>query len=431
MFRTDQARYLRLLVSILAVGIMAESMVVFALPRVSPEWPLWASGLLSVVLMTALALPPMGMFVVYPLWKELDEHRRAADAREVLLREESDRQHFEAQLGRALSIVEGESEVLDVTRRALLKILPATRVEMLLADSSDAHLRTALRVAPDTAGACSVESPRRCVAARRGQTLRFADSEAFDACPHLRERELGSCSAVCVPVSVMGKVVGVIHAVRPLGEPLVDPVAPQLEAISTQVGTRMGLARTVESMQVQASTDPLTGLLNRRSFEAATAPVLASGGGFVLAMADLDHFKRLNDTYGHEAGDRALKAFSQTLRSSLRAEDIVGRIGGEEFCVILPKCSVDAAARALEGVRLALATTIVRSGVPPFTVSFGVVDGDGADSLEALTSIADKALYDAKREGRDRIVIAGRGTVVPEATDRASEPVVAPEAAAH
>lgn len=84
---------------------------------------------------------------------------------------------------------------------------------------------------------------RCCVAARRGQTLRFGDTEAFDACPHLRERELGACTAVCVPVSVMRKVVGVIHAVRPMGEALIDTAAPQLEAISTQVGTRMGIMR--------------------------------------------------------------------------------------------------------------------------------------------------------------------------------------------
>ncbi|GDX83367.1 hypothetical protein LBMAG42_51780 [Deltaproteobacteria bacterium] len=75
--------------------------------------------------------------------------------------------------------------------------------------------------------------------------------------------------------------------------------------------------------------------------------------------------RRLNDTYGHEAGDRALRAFSRTLRSSLRSEDIVGRLGGEEFCVILSKCSVDAAARAIEGVRLALANRRTSSGASP------------------------------------------------------------------
>jgi diguanylate cyclase (GGDEF)-like protein len=227
-------------------------------------------------------------------------------------------------------------------------------------------------------------------------------------------------------MAVMGRVVGVLHSVAARGQPLSEEAEAQLEAIANQVGGRLGMVRTVVSMQVQASTDPLTGLLNRRSFEAACTPILASDRPFALAMADLDHFKRLNDAYGHEAGDRALRAFARVLRTSLRADDIVGRIGGEEFCIVMPDCSVDAAARALEGVRLALASAIARSGVPPVTVSIGVVDGRRADDLEALTSLGDKALYEAKRAGRDRIVVSGRGEVSPDASSRQpQEPLLA------
>jgi diguanylate cyclase (GGDEF)-like protein len=220
-------------------------------------------------------------------------------------------------------------------------------------------------------------------------------------------------------MSVMGRVVGVIHAFRPTADATLEENAVPLEAIANQVGTRLGIVRAAATMQVQASTDPLTGLLNRRSFESAATPLLRSGRPTAVAMADLDHFKRLNDTYGHEAGDRALRTFARTLRTTLRGNDVVGRLGGEEFAVVLPDCSTDDAVRALEGVRNALITAIARAGVPPFTVSIGVVDASAADGLDALTSLADKALYEAKRAGRDRIVIAGCGAVEAAESDRA------------
>ncbi len=397
--------------SILGLVFMGEVTTMYLLPHLAPGMTDGWLALLDAALVCAIVTPPLAGFILVPLWRRHEEQRTVAEAREANLREDGARQQFEAQLGRALSLVDSESEALDVTRRALVKVLPLTPVELLLADSSEAHLRAAIRVAPEAQRGCSVESPRRCVAARRGQTLRFPDSEAFDACSHLRDRDMGPCSALCVPMSVMGRVVGVIHAFRPVSDSPLDEHAVPLEAIANQVGTRLGIVRAAATMQVQASTDPLTGLLNRRSFESAATPLLRAGRPTVVAMADLDNFKRLNDTYGHEAGDRALRTFARTLRTSLRGHDVVGRLGGEEFAVVLPDCTTEDAVRALEGMRTALITAIARAGVPPFTVSVGVVDANAADGLDALTSLADKALYEAKRAGRDRIIVAGVGAV--------------------
>ena len=151
------------------------------------------------------------------------------------------------------------------------------------------------------------------------ETQVFPDSEDLDACPMLRGRERGRCSGVCVPVSIMGRTVGVVHATGPVGEPLDDDAVAALQTLANQAGNRVGMLRVMAETQLQASTDGLTGLVNRRSLENRMRQLRAEGTDFAVVMADLDHFKMLNDTHGHEAGDRALRIFSETLRHELRS----------------------------------------------------------------------------------------------------------------
>ncbi|HEX4128212.1 MAG TPA: GGDEF domain-containing protein [Acidimicrobiales bacterium] len=125
-----------------------------------------------------------------------------------------------------------------------------------------------------------------------------------------------------------------------------------------------------------------------------------------MAYGDLDHFKRLNDTFGHAAGDRALRTFAQVLRDSLRPADISGRYGGEEFVIILPECPVDEARQVLERVRERLAERIVVADLPPFTISFGLASSGPAETFDEVVALADAALLRAKAGGRDQIVIA-------------------------
>jgi diguanylate cyclase len=125
-----------------------------------------------------------------------------------------------------------------------------------------------------------------------------------------------------------------------------------------------------------------------------------------VAVADIDHFKRLNDEYGHEVGDRALRVFAEVLRDNLRPDDIVARVGGEEFVVILPGCEPHGAAHALERVRSALSVCLQRARLPLFTVSFGVAELSAGTPFKVAFETADEALYEAKRLGRDQVVIS-------------------------
>ena len=181
-------------------------------------------------------------------------------------------------------------------------------------------------------------------------------------------------SALCVPVSIMGRTVGVIHATGAPNAPVADETVEDLGTLAKLAGARIGLLRVMAETQLQASTDSLTGLLNRRSFADRVASIRKSEGTLALAMADLDHFKQLNDTYGHDTGDRVLRLFSSVVRDCVRSQDIVSRHGGEEFAIAFPRCTAEQAGQVLDAVRSRLRAAAGPAGLPDFTVSFGVAE---------------------------------------------------------
>src|SRR5579883_97243 len=162
-----------------------------------------------------------------------------------------------------------------------------------------------------------------------------------------------------------------------------------------------------------AALDPLTGIYNRRQFELLPRAELARCQRYQRPLSvlilDIDHFKSVNDRFGHEAGDHALKAVASTIASAKRDSDIVARIGGEEFAVLLPETGEQAANMVAERLRISVRDHEIdtEAGILRMSVSIGVAGATPATSgLEALLRNADRALYDAKHEGRDRVKIA-------------------------
>ncbi len=322
-----------------------------------------------------------------------------------------DRDGFASHLSEALEMADEEREVLDVIERATAEIAQATPMELLLSDSSRANLSRAASNPLVEVPGCPVKSPFSCVAVRRGTAVVFDSSESLNACPQLRGRASGPCSAVCVPVSFMGRALGVLHTTGPEGEPLTGEPVNQLTVLASQTGARIGTVRAFEKTQLQASTDGLTGLVNRRTAEKELRDLIKARHLFTLVIADLDKFKQLNDTHGHEAGDRALRLFAQTAKQTLRDHDLVARWGGEEFVIVLPELDRLQAINVLDRVRHDLA--VAHPGeTARFTASFGVTDSTQADTLEELLNIADSGLYAAKQAGRDRAVVGDPATVV-------------------
>jgi diguanylate cyclase (GGDEF)-like protein len=175
------------------------------------------------------------------------------------------------------------------------------------------------------------------------------------------------------------------------------------------VARMAGLVAQVQAQAARLSTlarvDGLTGVPNRRAWDEELNRMLAharrAAETLHVALLDLDHFKRFNDSHGHQAGDRLLKEAAAAWRAQLRTADLIARYGGEEFAVLLQGGNAAQAAEVLK--RLRVATPLDQ------TVSAGLVTWDGEEQAEALVGRADAALYEAKRTGRNRVVVAGAG----------------------
>jgi diguanylate cyclase (GGDEF)-like protein len=341
-----------------------------------------------------------------PIRRDLSAQRallRASEA-EMILR--VDQQAFLRDVQDALDMGQSEADAVEVTAKALRDAAPGP-AELLVADASHAHLhRTAIALGRAEPG-CGVESPWGCPAVRQGRSLRFDNSEDLSACPRLAGRGGEAISAVCVPITILGNPTAVIHATAPAGPDAwsADAVG-RLEGVAVRVGARLGMLRAMAKSQLQAETDPLTGLLNRRAMEERIRQLRAANQPFALAMADLDHFKRLNDSFGHDTGDRALRTFARILREALRDADIISRHGGEEFVIVLPGADALAAAPVLHRIRDKLREAVGTALIPAFTVSIGVADSTWSRDLADVLRAADHALMQAKADGRDRLVIA-------------------------
>ncbi|MFG1479330.1 GGDEF domain-containing protein [Xanthobacter sp. V4C-4] len=169
------------------------------------------------------------------------------------------------------------------------------------------------------------------------------------------------------------------------------------------------LQTVILEKQADAETDPLSGVANRRGFEMRSRLLLARAAAqrrpACLLLLDLDHFKAVNDTYGHAMGDAAIRAFGAMLLRTVPQSALAARIGGEEFAVLLERTGVEAGRLHAETLRLATATCI-EDGAPPLTVSIGVAEIGPSYDLEEAAFRADTALYAAKTAGRDRVACA-------------------------
>lgn len=178
----------------------------------------------------------------------------------------------------------------------------------------------------------------------------------------------------------------------------------------TLVGQNVAMRRRETEIVESSLTDSLTGVGNRRRLDQALATELSRierrGGTLSAIMADIDHFKRVNDEYGHGGGDRVLAHLGALLRSQTRPTDIVARFGGEEFIVLMPGSSLDQAFAKAEMLRGVLASALIEPLTAPLTSSFGVAEISGGEDSASFFSRLDAALYRAKDGGRNRVVAA-------------------------
>jgi diguanylate cyclase (GGDEF)-like protein len=263
-------------------------------------------------------------------------------------------------------------------------------------------------------------SPKDCWALRRGRAHLFQDEADGLSCPHVAENR--PQWAMCVPMMAHGETLGMLYVdsggvsiqkERSQRKPS-DSDQRLAKTLAEQSALALANLTLRETLRMQSVRDPLTGLYNRRYMEESLERELRRSTrrktSLGVIMLDVDHFKRFNDSFGHEAGDFVLQIVSKLLRSQLRGEDVVCRYGGEEFTLILPEASLAATRQRAEQLREA-----VKREVPSFrdrsleavTLSLGVASfPDHGSTSEELLRKADAALYQAKQQGRDRVMLA-------------------------
>ena len=176
-----------------------------------------------------------------------------------------------------------------------------------------------------------------------------------------------------------------------------DRAEREMNALNQQLQT------LTQQLEYRATHDALTGVLNRGAVIDQAGQALRQGGGAMIVL-DIDHFKRINDEFGHPAGDRVIQAIARCLQELVQAPAIVGRVGGEEFTVLLPTTARDEALAMTERLRLRIAQDT--TGPAPVTASFGLSLNAPGTEFEIAYSLADAALYQAKRGGRNQVMLA-------------------------
>ncbi|KAB8043966.1 diguanylate cyclase [Janthinobacterium aquaticum] len=222
----------------------------------------------------------------------------------------------------------------------------------------------------------------------------------------IREFAIRHRNAQMIPIEMKAMDLGMVDGVRYFGAFLLDVRARRELAEKN--------ASLLAQLEQQALHDALTSLPNRRAYEAQAEQAMAraarSGGPLAVGVADLDHFKKINDRYGHAVGDAVLRTVAQVLRDTARITDLAARLGGEEFGLLFPDATLAQAHGVAERIRAAIANTptLLPDGTPlQVTMSIGVAALPPGVTLDAAMSEADKALYAAKHQGRNQVASAG------------------------
>jgi diguanylate cyclase (GGDEF)-like protein len=328
----------------------------------------------------------------------------------VLQRERSDAaQRQQTEFVETLQVVGSEDEAHLLIQRHLQRAVAASAVLVFKRNNSANRLEVATGVprGSELVSRLAGLEPNDCVAIRLGRTHQEGGSrEPLLSCQVCGGRDGYS---TCEPLLVSGQVIGSVLVSH---TELLDPAGrSRVRSTVSQASPMLANLRNLALAEFRASNDPLTNLPNKRATEDTLRAMVAQANRtqepLSAAMLDLDHFKEINDRFGHAHGDEVLAAVGAAIRSSLRPEDFAGRFGGEEFLVLFPRTDAEEAVRCAERIRLAIAAIRVPGVDRYISASLGVAEmREPTGTPVGLLRGADKAQYAAKNAGRDRVVLA-------------------------
>lgn len=312
-------------------------------------------------------------------------------------------------------------EVAKIASSWVRKVLPKTLGDLALMDEGKIYARTISAWGGIPANPMPLEAGR-CAGLRTGKTAVIRSDDSDPACCERHDATRFRAS-FCIPLEIDGGIMGVLHVhfnreisqSEDTGEdPSLEHGRKLAESATSLFSLSITNAKLRESLLQQAIRDPLTGLFNRRYFDASIVREMARATRtkhpLTIIMTDIDHFKLFNDRFGHAAGDQVLRVVSGCLVNSVRSSDIVCRFGGEEFIVALLDAGLADAVNRAEQIRKTVSSTPLDfegNSLGHVTMSFGVSEFPTHGELpERFIKEADMALYRAKREGRDRVLPA-------------------------
>lgn len=305
-------------------------------------------------------------------------------------------------------------DIFQVAKHSINNILPNTSGTFYLMRTSRDHVEAqadwgqAWPERPDSF------MPVHCWGMRQGRSFKSVPHQL--CCPHRQGQTTVSMDwSTCVPMTAQGSEVGLLFIQHPEkwnGSAMAEAVSEQLALAITNMRLR-------ETLRTQSLRDPLTGLSNRREIDEQLPREIARSQQdkqpMSLLVLDIDHFKRFNDRFGHDAGDDVLREFSHTLRQSVRTQDIVARMGGEEFMIVLLGTNAKQAQQVADHIRVQVeAMNVSHRGISlgKVTTSIGVAEcPQHATDAQTLITMADAALYQAKNQGRNRVAVAAKQTL--------------------
>ncbi len=299
------------------------------------------------------------------------------------------------------------------------RLFPGERGELFTISAGGHTLEPVARWGGVASDGVPVElSPEDCWALRRGAPHRVDTDTSATRCAHVDPTD-NAAAHLCVPLVAQGDTFGVLHVSAVSSKPsdggpyLTEPRVRVIETVAEQLSLALGNLRLRTRLREQSVRDPLTGLYNRRYLEETLERELRRadrvGRGLGVVLFDLDHFKRFNDTHGHEAGDALLREVGSAIVEAIRQGDVACRYGGEEFVLLVTDSGIAGTLAAVGKVRDAIREVEVVAGgrtVGAATASFGVaVFPDHGTGAATLLRLADAAMYRAKQSGRDRVEI--------------------------
>ncbi|HMM65644.1 MAG TPA: GGDEF domain-containing protein [Dokdonella sp.] len=319
-----------------------------------------------------------------------------------------------SELGEMLQGCRNMDEATSGLRVSLPRLLAGTSGSISLINSSKNLIESIADWGEALPAENALFGPNDCWALRCGHAYPPAGSIPAFSCKHVHAEgaTAGQQSHLCVPMIAQGEMLGVLTV---FGESEISSGDREIAITACeQISLAMANLRLQETLRTQSLRDPLTGLFNRRYLEASFEREVQRADRrripLSVLMIDIDHFKRFNDSFGHEAGDTLLAQFGVTLARTVRSEDVSCRYGGEEFTILMPEADADLAAARAEEICVAIRKLDVQHrnlSLGKITVSIGVATfGEHGRTPEELLRNADNALYLAKNSGRDRVMLA-------------------------